>query len=77
MQIFSNGDNLHEMSNPIFWKKEKISICPLLNLPIEWLSKMNMHAMEVLIGTFSKKAALKGKRQEELHILYFRVADIF
>ena len=23
MQIVSNGDNLHEMSNPIFWKKQK------------------------------------------------------
>ena len=23
MQIFSNGDNLREMSNPIFWKKRK------------------------------------------------------
>ena len=23
MQIVSNGDNLHEMSNPVFWKKEK------------------------------------------------------
>ena len=21
MQIFSSGDNLHEMSNPIFWEK--------------------------------------------------------
>ena len=23
MQIFSNGDNMHEMSNPVFWDKEK------------------------------------------------------
>ena len=22
MQIISSGDNLHEMSKPIFWKKE-------------------------------------------------------
>ena len=21
MQIVSNGDNLHEMSNPVFWEK--------------------------------------------------------
>ena len=24
MQIVSYGDNLHEMSKPIFWKKKKI-----------------------------------------------------
>ena len=23
MQIVSNGDNLHEISNPVFWKKKK------------------------------------------------------
>ena len=23
MQIVSNGDNLHEMSNPVPWKKKK------------------------------------------------------
>ena len=23
MQIVSNGDNLHEMSKPIFWEKQK------------------------------------------------------
>ena len=23
MQIVSNGDNLHEMSNPVFWGKNK------------------------------------------------------
>ena len=23
MQIVSTGDNLHEMSNPVFWKKKK------------------------------------------------------
>ena len=22
MQIVSNGDNLHEMSNPVFWEKK-------------------------------------------------------
>ena len=42
MQIVSSGDNLHEMSNFIFWKKKKkkinkkkrkiVTICPLLNL---------------------------------------------
>ena len=37
MQIVSLGDNLHKMSNPISREKEKkkISICCLLNLPIE------------------------------------------
>ena len=24
MQIVSNGDNLHEMSNPVSWKKKNI-----------------------------------------------------
>ena len=24
MQIVSNGDNLHEMSNPVFWEKKNI-----------------------------------------------------
>ena len=23
MQIVSSGDNLHEMSNPVFWKNKK------------------------------------------------------
>ena len=23
MQIISNGDNLHEMSNPVFWENKK------------------------------------------------------
>ena len=23
MQIVSNGDNLHEMSNPVFWENKK------------------------------------------------------
>ena len=23
MQIVSNGDNLHEMSNPVFWEKQE------------------------------------------------------
>ena len=35
MQIVSNGDNLHEMSNPVCWKKKKkknISICHLLKI---------------------------------------------
>ena len=33
MQIVSNGDNLHEMSNPVFWKNKKnISICRLLKI---------------------------------------------
>ena len=37
MQIVSNGDNLHEKSNPVFWENKKISpICRLLNWPKEW-----------------------------------------
>ena len=39
MQIISPGDNLHEMSMPIFWKRKISSICHLLNLPIEWYTK--------------------------------------
>ena len=37
MQIISIGDNLHEMSNPVFWEKIKLSlICHLLKfLPKE------------------------------------------
>ena len=36
MQIVSDGDSLHEMSNPVFFdesKKKISSICPMLNLP--------------------------------------------
>ena len=34
MQIVSNGDNLQEMSKPLFWENKKISsICRLLNMP--------------------------------------------
>ena len=37
MQIVSLGDNLHEMSNFLFYRKKKISsICSLLNMPIAW-----------------------------------------
>ena len=38
MQIVSLGDNLHEMSNPVFWEKiRKItSFCRLLKMPREW-----------------------------------------
>ena len=34
MQIVSIGDNLHEMSNPVFWKKEKKKkkMCRLLKI---------------------------------------------
>ena len=35
MQIVSNGDNLHEMSNPVFWKKNKENI---INLPFAELA---------------------------------------
>ena len=31
MQIVSNGDNLHEMSNPVCWEKNKKSIIDLLS----------------------------------------------
>ena len=27
MQIVSNGDNLYEMSNPVFWEKYQFVIC--------------------------------------------------
>ena len=29
MQIVSNGDNLHEMPNPVFWEKIKKNITSL------------------------------------------------
>ena len=33
MQIVSNGDNLHEMSEPVFWGyKKKVSKCRLLKI---------------------------------------------
>ena len=36
--ITLNEDNLHEMSNPVFWKnkKKKTHICCLLFMPREW-----------------------------------------
>ena len=39
MQIVSNGDNLHEMSNPVFWEiKKNISKCRLLKFLLRVLS---------------------------------------
>ena len=29
MQIVSNGDNLHEISNPVFWEKNKKNVISL------------------------------------------------
>ena len=38
MQIVNLGDNLHELSKPIFWKKiRQISSLFHLDLPREWL----------------------------------------
>ena len=31
--VYDSRDNLHEMSNTIFWVKQMSSICHLLNLP--------------------------------------------
>ena len=42
MQIVSNWDNLQEMSNPIFWKKNKEKIRRLLNLSIQLKLEMNV-----------------------------------
>ena len=36
MQIVSNGDNLHEMLNPVFWEKNKKNI---INLSFAELTK--------------------------------------
>ena len=33
MQIVSSGDNLHEMSNPVFWKKLEKNKKKITNLP--------------------------------------------
>ena len=41
MQIFSLGDNLHEMSNPFYFKKN-ISKCRLLKILLRVLSFKNM-----------------------------------
>ena len=44
MQIVS-GNNLHELSNPVFWKKKKeknISICGLLKKFTQWLVKVKI-----------------------------------
>ena len=41
MQIVSNGDNLHEMSKPVFWEKNQkknISVCHLLKILPSMLS---------------------------------------
>ena len=38
MQIVSNGDNLHEMSNSVFWEDKNISICRLLKILLRVLS---------------------------------------
>ena len=32
MQIVSNGDNLHEMSNPVFLRKKKIKMSSAENI---------------------------------------------
>ena len=34
MQIVSTGDNLHEMSNPIFWKKKSEKYFRMLSAEI-------------------------------------------
>ena len=36
MQIVSNGDNLHEMSSPVFWEKNKKNIT---NFVVCWISQ--------------------------------------
>ena len=39
MQIFSTGDNLHEMSKHVFWENKKnVSICRLLKILPSMLS---------------------------------------
>ena len=55
MQIVSIGDNLHEMSNPVFCgqlKKKKIpSICCLLKYPREW-ERLNMNKFILIHAVF-------------------------
>ena len=41
MQTVSLGDNLHEVSDPIFWEKEEKY--PMLNLPIVWLALTSLY----------------------------------
>ena len=58
MQIVSNGDNLHEMSNPVFWgkKKEKyFSVLSAENFIQSWYWAHYMtHGALILVGPHKK-----------------------
>ena len=51
MQTASSGDNLHEMSKPVFWKKNKKnnSKCHLLNFLPRVLSVSNACCQLILL----------------------------
>ena len=40
MQIVSNGENLHEMSKPVFWEKKKIKNVIILLLSAEFAQRV-------------------------------------
>ena len=46
-EFMQTGDNLHELSNPVFWEnnKKKPSICHLLNKPRVISNGDNLHEM--------------------------------
>ena len=41
MQVVSNGDNLHEISNPVFWEKEEKNINLSSAELAQWMVKVN------------------------------------
>ena len=46
MQLGSRGDNLHKVSDPIFYEKiRKISFFHLLNLPVVWYKGLTPHSI--------------------------------
>ena len=60
MQIVSTGDNLHEMSHPVFWKNKKIAIS---------LSSAKWAQRVVKVNTWYTVSAKHGLKQCSTNIL--------
>ena len=62
MQMFSIGDHLHEMSNPVFWEKNKKnitnSIC-LISWEMEKVKNKNRLSWETILHKTSNPVFLK------------------
>ena len=62
MQMFSFGDHLHEMSNPVFWEKNKKnitnSIC-LISWEMEKVKNKNRLSRETILHETSNPVFLK------------------